>query len=130
MLVLRLLFYLKYVTMQSIFNLPTATVEPWLFYFFNCCNVTVSLGAVHKKLRSQRGRGGCSLRTSGASSDTDSALFGFDKLRIFRNFWCVRTVKGCCASADILRTRREGVNLSKFCADVLYGRPHIVTTDG
>jgi len=27
------------------------------------------------------------------------------------------------ASADILRTRGEGVNFSRFCADVFYGRP-------
>jgi len=71
------------------------------------------------------------LRTffgQGGSSDADvtSALFGAKKLRIFRNLWCVRTDKegrGGWASADILWTKGEGVNFSRFCADVFYGRP-------
>jgi len=42
-----------------------------------------------------------------------------------KNLGCVRTDKGRgdWASADIFRTRGEGVNYSRFCRDVFYGRP-------
>jgi len=32
------------------------------------------------------------------------------------------------SSADILQTTGEGVNFSRFCADVLYGRPLTLLT--
>jgi len=52
-----------------------------------------------------------------------STLFWGKKLRIFRNLWCVRTVKGGWASADIFRTRGRG----QFFA-ILYGRPLCTAT--
>jgi len=57
------------------------------------------------------------------SSDADVRTLMQKKLRIFRNLLCVRTDKEGWASASIIRTRGEGVNFSRFCKDVLYGRP-------
>jgi len=56
-----------------------------------------------------------------------SALFGAKKLRNFRSLCCGRTDKMSSASADILRTKEEGVNFSRFCADVLYGQPQSIS---
>jgi len=42
------------------------------------------------------------------------------KNRIFWKLWCARTDKG--EGVEPVRTRREGVKFSRFCADVLYGR--------
>jgi len=50
----------------------------------------------------------CPLKTSAVSGKEVCPVRTFwrKKLWIFRNFWCVRTNKG------------EGVNFSRFCADV------------
>jgi len=53
-----------------------------------------------------------------------SALFGTKIIGFFLIYVSARTMGGGeGASADILRTKGEGVNFSQFCADVLYGRP-------
>jgi len=49
------------------------------------------------------------FRTREGSSSDASALF--EKLRIFRNLWCPHWQGG------------KGVNFSRFCAEILYGRP-------
>jgi len=55
--------------------------------------------------------------------------FLMQKIRFFRNLWCVRTEKGgeglskCGHFAD---KRARGVNFSQICADVFYGLPLIV----
>jgi len=41
-------------------------------------------------------------------------IFGAKKTRIFRNLWCDRTD---------LSSANKGVNFSRFCVDVFYGRP-------
>jgi len=54
------------------------------------------------------------------SSDVNVCTFWSKKLRI-----CVRMEMGW-ASVDILRTRVEGVNFSRFCSNVFYGRALII----
>jgi len=48
-------------------------------------------------------------------------LFVAKYFKIFRKLWCIRTDKGF----EAMRTKREEVNFSQFCADVFYGRPPI-----
>jgi len=54
-----------------------------------------------------------------------SALFGAKNSEFFEIYMVCPHGQGVGgrASADILRTREEGVNFSRFCADALYGRP-------
>jgi len=54
-----------------------------------------------------------------------SVLFDAKKLRIFRNLWCVLTVKwgGRFEPVRTFCGQGEGINFSRFCADVLYGLP-------
>jgi len=55
-----------------------------------------------------------------------SAIFGAKYLRIFRNLWCVRTDKGRGFSkCGHFEDKGKGINFSRFCADVFYGRPLI-----
>jgi len=62
-----------------------------------------------------RGKGVLQMRTSALFDANDSGFF---------EIYCASTTdKGNSASADVLRTREEGVNYSRFCAYVLYGRP-------
>jgi len=81
--------------------------------------LVVCLGAVHKR-RPQSG--GCPVRTrrEGCSSDADVRTFWSKKLRFFFEIYGVsaRTREGW-ANSD----KREGINLSRFCADVFYEQP-------
>jgi len=55
-----------------------------------------------------------------------SVLFGaysFEFFEIYDVSARTRGGEGSWASADIFRTRERGVNFSRFCADVFYGRP-------
>jgi len=63
-----------------------------------------------------------------------SALYGAKNFGFFENYDTSARTKERrgCASADIFRTRGEGVNFSRFCADVFNGRPvtlfmHVLT---
>jgi len=64
----------------------------------------------------------------GGSSDADVSTFWCKKLRRFRNLQCVRTDKG--EGVELVRTfcrrGREGINFTRFCADIFYGRPLMV----
>jgi len=50
--------------------------------------------------------------------------FLMQKTSDFQNLWCVRTEKGG-EGVEPVRTfcRQRGVDFSRFCTDVLYGRP-------
>jgi len=78
-----------------------------------------------------RGGGVCPVRTfcrqggEGGSSDADVRTFWRKNLGFFEIYGVSAAIKGRegWSSMDILRTRGEGVNFSRFCADVFYGRP-------
>jgi len=85
-----------------------------------------TLGPVHKR-RPQSGRGGLSSADKGGSSDADVRTSWHKKLRIFRiDGVSARARRVELVPADILRTKGEGVNFSRFCADVFYRRPLIL----
>jgi len=94
-----------------------------------------------------RGQRICPVRTffgQGGSSDADVRTLWFQKLRIFWKIYGVSTRtrgefepvrtnfltrgRGVRASAD--KFSDKGVNFLRFCADVLYGRPHIIKVSG
>jgi len=53
-----------------------------------------------------------------------SALFGAKNIGFFEIYGVsCPNGQGGLASTNILRTKGEGVNFLRFCADVLYGRP-------
>jgi len=51
-----------------------------------------------------------------------SAPFGAKTFEFFEIYGVSARKRGL-SSADILRTREEGVNFLQFCRDVCYGRP-------
>jgi len=48
------------------------------------------------------------------------ATFGAENSGFFEIYGVSAHGEGVWASADILQTRREGINSSRFCADVFY----------
>jgi len=85
------------------------------------------MGPLIKNVRSQ-GEGVVQYGHSadkGVSSGADVRTFWHKKLRIFRNLWCVRMDKagGRLSQCRHFSVKREGGQFSRFCADVLYGRP-------
>jgi len=81
----------------------------------------------HKWLRSQEGGDLFSaeiFRTRGEFFRCRRLHFLVKEHRIFRNLWCARTDKG--EGVEPVRTfcgQGREINFSRFCADVLYGRP-------
>jgi len=75
-------------------------------------NVRVYLGAVYKDVRSQGGEGLSNAdKGEGVLQMRMSALFGAKILWFFEIY-------------DVsARTRGEGINFLRFCADIFYGRP-------
>jgi len=87
---------------------------------FHKCKVSLVVKAVKRpSIKNVRSPGG------GGSSDADVRTFWYKNLRIFRNLWCVRTDKGGgrLSKCGHFANKGEGVNFSRFCADVIYGRP-------
>jgi len=60
----------------------------------------------------------------GGSSDEDFRTFWCKNYRIFRMLWCVGTDKGEgeLNQCGHFAYKMEGVNFSRFCADVFYGQ--------
>jgi len=52
-----------------------------------------------------------------------SAVFEANTFNFFEIYVVSSRTRGSLSIANILRTRGEGVNFSRFCADVFYGRP-------
>jgi len=90
-----------------------------VFFEVGYCNF--ALGAIHKG-RPQSG--GCPVRNfadkgRGGSSNADVRTFGA-KTPEFPEFMVCPHGQG---GVQPVRTRGEGVNFSRFCANVLYGWP-------
>jgi len=93
--------------------------------YFSLLSFVFILGAVQKDVHTRRRRGVSVLTFCGQDGKGGSWHFLVQKTSDFSNLWCVRTDKRGErgeASADILRSEGEG-NFSRFCANVLYGRP-------
>jgi len=55
-----------------------------------------------------------------------SALFGAKSIRFFEFYGVSARTKGVEPERTFFGQGRRGVNLSRFCADVFYGRPLII----
>jgi len=123
-------FRLKYF-IKHLHNIPPLNKEQQLILltalFFK---INKTLGAVRKIRPHSRG---CPVWTFadkgvGGSSDADVHTFwrknnNNNNLRKFIMYPHGQGGRRGWASSDILRTRRKGINLSRFCANVYYGQP-------
>jgi len=85
------------------------------------------LSSVHKRRPQSEGVVQCrQFADKGkSSSDADVCTFWCKKLWIFQNLWWVRTEKegvGWAMQCGHFSDKRGGINFSRFCADVFYGR--------
>jgi len=81
---------------------------------------------VYKGRHSQSGERVCPVRTFYVQGDFRCGCSHFfaQKLRIFRNLWCVRTDKGKLSQCGHFANKGGG---DRIFADVLYGRPRMRT---
>jgi len=113
--------------------LTTKEFQPWcgcmfLLLYVGLCTFAKGLSKKESTVRGERLFSVNIFRTRGKGSlDADVRTIWCKNIGFFQNLWCVRSNKGELGQSGHFWTREMvGSIFSRFCADVLYGRPLMI----